>query len=218
MLRIGSIVRHHRWRMRNSADSGHTFRSKDADGNEYVKKIIGFISKTTTLHVYHDFLYIVFARFCTTTTWKCLISHFMEDVNKQRLTLIFLFVLGVLRVYSSCTSPYISYAIGEKFVCNSKHLLPLAVIISFQYHRDLCLLNWQCPKLAAVHARCIKKVKYFKVGKGNEKRYRLSRRKRSTEWSLNYILVKNIIKFPLHPPSQAPPTPTPTNNCSSFQH
>ena len=25
-----------------------------------------------------------FARFCTTTTWKCLISRFMEDVNKQR--------------------------------------------------------------------------------------------------------------------------------------
>ena len=50
----------------------------------------------------------------------------MEDVNKQRLPLIFLFVVGVLRVYSSCTSPYISYAIGEKFVCNiSKHLLPL---------------------------------------------------------------------------------------------
>ena len=23
-------------------------------------------------------------RFCTTTTWKCLISHFMENVNKQR--------------------------------------------------------------------------------------------------------------------------------------
>ena len=49
----------------------------------------------------------------------------MEDVNKQRLTLIVLFGLGVLRVYSSCTSPYSSYAIGEKFVCNSKHLLPL---------------------------------------------------------------------------------------------
>ena len=35
-----------------------TSRSNDADGNENVKKTIGFISKTTTLHVHHAFLYI----------------------------------------------------------------------------------------------------------------------------------------------------------------
>ena len=42
-----------------------TLRSNDADGNENVKKTIGFISKTTAFHVYHSFLYIslpVFAR------------------------------------------------------------------------------------------------------------------------------------------------------------
>ena len=42
-----------------------TLRSNDADGNENVKKTIGFISKTTTLHVHHAFLYTflpVFAR------------------------------------------------------------------------------------------------------------------------------------------------------------
>ena len=42
-----------------------TLRSNDADGNENVKKTIGFISKTTTLHVHHASLYIslpVFAR------------------------------------------------------------------------------------------------------------------------------------------------------------
>ena len=42
-----------------------SLRSNDADGNEYVKKTIGLISKTTTLHVHHAFLYIslpVFAR------------------------------------------------------------------------------------------------------------------------------------------------------------
>ena len=44
-----------------------TLRSNDADGNENVKKkkTMGFISKTTTLHVHHAFLYIslpVFAR------------------------------------------------------------------------------------------------------------------------------------------------------------
>ena len=42
-----------------------TLRSNDADGIENVKKTIGFITKTTTLHVHHAFLYIslpVFAR------------------------------------------------------------------------------------------------------------------------------------------------------------
>ena len=42
-----------------------TLRSNGADGNENVKKTIGLISKTTTLHVHHAFLYIslpVFAR------------------------------------------------------------------------------------------------------------------------------------------------------------
>ena len=37
-----------------------TLRSNDADGKENVKKTIGFISKTTTLHVHHAFLHISF--------------------------------------------------------------------------------------------------------------------------------------------------------------
>ena len=42
-----------------------TLRSNDADGDENVTKTIGFITKTTPLHVYHARLYIslpVFAR------------------------------------------------------------------------------------------------------------------------------------------------------------
>ena len=35
-----------------------TLRSNDADVNENVKKKIGFIRKTTTVHVHHAFLYI----------------------------------------------------------------------------------------------------------------------------------------------------------------
>ena len=62
-----------------------TLRSNDADDNENVKKTIGLISKTTTSHVQHtSFLFC----FCTTTTRKCLISRFMEDVNKQRRNFI----------------------------------------------------------------------------------------------------------------------------------
>ena len=50
---------------RRSAEKIGTLRSNDADGNENVTKLIGLISKTTTLHVHHAFLYIslpVFAR------------------------------------------------------------------------------------------------------------------------------------------------------------
>ena len=35
-----------------------SFSNDDADGNQDVKKAIGLISKTTTLHVHHAFLYI----------------------------------------------------------------------------------------------------------------------------------------------------------------
>ena len=37
-----------------------TLRSIDVDGNENVIKTIGLMSKTTTLHVHHAFLYISF--------------------------------------------------------------------------------------------------------------------------------------------------------------
>ena len=37
-----------------------TLRSNDADDNENVKKTIGLISKTTTSHVQHTFLFISF--------------------------------------------------------------------------------------------------------------------------------------------------------------
>ena len=37
-----------------------TLRSNDADDNENAKKTIGLISKTTTSHVRHTFLYISF--------------------------------------------------------------------------------------------------------------------------------------------------------------
>ena len=40
------------------------------------------------------FLCTFLSRFCTTTTWKCLISCFMEDVNKQRRNYIYLSELG----------------------------------------------------------------------------------------------------------------------------
>ena len=35
-----------------------SFSNDDGDGNEDVKKAIGLLRKTTTLHVHHAFLYI----------------------------------------------------------------------------------------------------------------------------------------------------------------
>ena len=35
-----------------------SFSNDDGDGSENVKKAIGLLSKTTTLHVHHPFLYI----------------------------------------------------------------------------------------------------------------------------------------------------------------
>ena len=58
------------------------------------KKTIGFISKITALYVQSHVLCTFLSRFCTTTTWKCLISCFMEDVNKQRRNYIYLSELG----------------------------------------------------------------------------------------------------------------------------
>ena len=70
-------------------------RSNDAYGNEKVKETIGLIRKTTTSHARASHFFCTFLyRFYTTTTWKCLISRFIEDVNKQRRNFISLSELG----------------------------------------------------------------------------------------------------------------------------
>ena len=64
-----------------------TLRSNNADDNKNVKKTIGLISKTTTLHVHHTFLYISFP-FLHDYDVKMPYFAFMEDVNKQRRNFI----------------------------------------------------------------------------------------------------------------------------------
>ena len=59
------------------------------DGNENFNKTIGLISKATTLHAHHAFIFAFLCHFCTTTTWRCLILRFMDNVNKQRRNLFF---------------------------------------------------------------------------------------------------------------------------------
>ena len=65
------------------------------DGNENFNKTIGLISKTTTLHVHHAFIFAFLCHFCTTTTWRCLILRFMENVNRQRRNLVFFSLLNL---------------------------------------------------------------------------------------------------------------------------
>ena len=61
----------------------------DGDGNENVKTVIGLLSKTTSLHTHPlRFFRTFLCRYFTFTTWKCLISRFMEDVNKRRRNFI----------------------------------------------------------------------------------------------------------------------------------
>ena len=61
-----------------------TLQSNDADNNENVKKNNTFYKQNNNFARASRFFVHFFARFCTTTTWKCLISRFMEDANKQR--------------------------------------------------------------------------------------------------------------------------------------
>ena len=61
------------------------------DGNENAKKAMGLLSKTTILHGDHICGFCTFlCRHCTTTTWKCLISRFMEDEDVTKRRRIFL--------------------------------------------------------------------------------------------------------------------------------
>ena len=63
-----------------------TLRSYEGDGNENVQKAIGLVSKTTTLHVHNDFLYISLS---SLHDYDGKMPNFtlMDDVNKQRRTL-----------------------------------------------------------------------------------------------------------------------------------
>ena len=58
------------------------------------QKTIGFYKQNNNFARASRFFLYFFARFCTTSTWKCPISRFMEDINKQRRHFISLFELG----------------------------------------------------------------------------------------------------------------------------
>ena len=63
------------------------------DGNETVNKIIALTSKTTTCTC-NTMFYAFHCCFCTTMTWKCIISCFIDNVNKLQRNFVSLSELG----------------------------------------------------------------------------------------------------------------------------
>ena len=61
--------------------SAGSFSNDNSDGSENVKKALGFISKTTALHMQHTFCAFLCYHFMA-TAWESPISRFMEDVIK----------------------------------------------------------------------------------------------------------------------------------------
>ena len=75
-----------------------TLRNYDGDGKENVKKALGLMSKTTTLHVHHAF----FLRFLyTTTTWNDQILSLLENGNCKAIN-------STISVWTRARSPLFS--------------------------------------------------------------------------------------------------------------
>ena len=61
-----------------------TLRNYDGDGNGNVKKVIGLVSKTTTLHVHHAFCTFL-CRPCITRTWNDRILSLLGNGNGKAI-------------------------------------------------------------------------------------------------------------------------------------
>ena len=90
-----------------------SFSNDDGDRNENGKKKKGLINITTTLHVHHTFCTFP-CRHCTTTTWKCLLSRFMENVNKRRRIFLSLSKLesGPQEINSKEIRPHFTFSVN----------------------------------------------------------------------------------------------------------
>ena len=71
------------------------FKIKRLGRQRHRKKINRFNKQWHQLCTCITFFFSTFlSRFCTTTTWRCLISRFKEEINKERRNFISLFELG----------------------------------------------------------------------------------------------------------------------------
>ena len=125
-LKLPSILLHTQdlgslspWKGKNLANkialSPGSFSNDNSDSNKSVKTVIGLLRKQTSLHM----LFCTFVCHCgTTTMWKCLISHFMEDVNKRWGNFLF----PNLRVVPKKSSPgKVAYIRHFQWIIWNKH-------------------------------------------------------------------------------------------------
>ena len=71
-----------------------TLRSDDGDGNGNATKTIGLITKKQQFCACITLFCTFLCPHCTTTKWKCLISHCTEKVHKRRRDFLSLSALG----------------------------------------------------------------------------------------------------------------------------
>ena len=86
----------------------------DVDGHEKVTKTVGLISKTTTSHVHHTFLYISFP-FLHDYDVKMPYFAFIEEVNKQQRNFISLSEFGSVVIWNSASGGF-AYIWWSKWV------------------------------------------------------------------------------------------------------
>ena len=84
------VCRFHKFQLSSFPCFLGSLSNDDGDGNENGKRATELDIKTTTLHVLFTLLCTLLCRQFTTTTWKCLILHFLENLKtRQRLRFSF---------------------------------------------------------------------------------------------------------------------------------
>ena len=112
--------------------------SGERNAGERGKTTIGLISKKTTLHVQHTFLYISLSLFCTTTTWNFqkLLSYTFYGGNVVCFLVHFFFTAAHfhLALVAASISHFVTAA--TKFSCCSSNKKCLLCFLSLAL--DLC--------------------------------------------------------------------------------
>ena len=75
----------------NDCGTRGSLRNDDDDGNENGKKEIGLDKQNNNFARASRFFCTFLCRRCTTTTWNCLISRFVEDGEQKTTTFFFFF-------------------------------------------------------------------------------------------------------------------------------
>ena len=104
--------------------------SGEGNAGERWKTAIGLISKKTTLHVQHTFLYISLPLFCTTTSWNLQKLFFMEEMSYV-FSFTFFFTAADFHLALAASSISHFVTATTKFSCcssNKKKMSPLFFI------------------------------------------------------------------------------------------